>query len=68
MEQNQNPNYVSALLMPRAESKSDRRAWSIPLLGVWVPFFTATNAAGESAIPSEVLGAPIRLQRNKDGT
>ena len=62
------PNYVSALLMPHAEAKSDRRVWSVPLLGVWVPFFTATNAAGETDISSDVIGAPIRLQRNQDGT
>ncbi len=62
------PNYVSALLMPHAESKSDKRVWSVPLLGVWVPFFTATNAAGETDIASDVLGAPIRLQKNQDGT
>ena len=62
------PNYVSALLMPHAESKSDRRVWSVPLLGVWVPFFTATNTAGETDIAADVLGAPIRLQKNQDGT
>src|SRR3989304_1704464 len=62
------PNYVSALLMPHAESKSDRRVWSVPLLAVWVPFFTATNVAGETNIASDVIGAPIRLQKNQDGT
>jgi len=62
------PNYVSALLMPHAEAKSDRRVWSVPLLGVWVPFFTATNTAGETDIAADVLGAPIRLQKNQDGT
>ena len=62
------PNYVSALLMPHAESKSDKRVWSVPLLGVWVPFFTATNAAGETDIAADVIGAPIRLQKNQDGT
>ena len=67
-ETSNTPNYVSALLMPHAESKSDRRVWSVPLLGVWVPFFTATNAAGETDIGSDVLGAPIRLQKNQDGT
>ena len=42
--------------------------WSIPLQGVWIPFFTATNTAGETAIDAETLGAPLRLQREKDGT
>ncbi|MEE9203288.1 MAG: hypothetical protein V3U31_08850, partial [Dehalococcoidia bacterium] len=44
------------------------RAWSIPVTGVWLPFFTATNAAGETALAAEVLGAPMRLAREKDGT
>ena len=36
---------------------------------VWLfPVFTATNTAGETAIPPEALGAPLRLQRNPDGT
>ena len=30
--------YISALLQPRAECTADRRSWSIPVFGVWVPF------------------------------
>lgn len=45
----------------------DRRAWNIPLYGVWVPFFTATNAQGKTDIPSEALGAPLRLKKASDG-
>ena len=33
---------------------------------VWVPFFTATNVTGETAVPSEDLGAPLRLSKAKD--
>ncbi len=66
--QSKSPSYVSALLMPRAQAASDKRVWSVPLAGVWVPFFVATNTAGETDIAPDVLGAPIRLQRNQDGT
>lgn len=35
---------------------------------VWVPFFTATNAMGDTNISHETLGAPIRLGLQKDGS
>ena len=62
------PGYVSALLRPIPGQATDRKVWSIPLAGVWQPFFTATNAAGETAIPAEALGNPLRLALEKDGT
>lgn len=62
------PNYITALLQPIPERGSDRKVWSIPLAGVLVPFFTATNAAGDTAITAESLGYPLRLMREKDGT
>ena len=62
------PSYISGLLKPMPERATDRRVWSVPLQGVWLPFFTATNVAGETALSAEVLGAPLRLQREKDGT
>jgi len=62
------PGYVSALLRPIPGQATDRKVWSIPLGGVWVPFLTATNAAGETAIPAEALGNPLRLALEKDGT
>ena len=62
------PGYISALVKPLPGRGTDRRAWSIPLAGVWLPFFTATNTAGETAIEVEALGAPLRLQYEKDGT
>jgi hypothetical protein len=62
------PGYISALVKPLPGRGTDRRAWSIPLAGVWLPFFTATNTAGETAIEAEALGAPLRLQYEKDGT
>ncbi len=68
MTENATPSYISALVKPLPGRGSDRRAWSIPLAGVWLPFFTATNTAGETAIEAEVLGAPLRLQHEKDGT
>jgi hypothetical protein len=68
MTENATPGYISALVKPLPGRGSDRRAWSIPLAGVWLPFFTATNTAGETAIEAEALGAPLRLQYEKDGT
>ncbi|MEK7994109.1 MAG: hypothetical protein AAB403_09930 [Planctomycetota bacterium] len=62
------PVYIKTLLKPpAAQPSSDRRVWSVPLGGVWIPFFTATNVAGETAISADVLGAPLRLAREQDG-
>ena len=67
MTQNSNtPSYIKALLAPN-KSRGSRRAWSIDVESVWVPFFTATNVMGETDLPDDVLGAPIRLARSKDG-
>jgi len=61
------PNYIKALLMPNASKPTARKVWSIDLEAVWLPFFTATNVTGDSCIPSEALGAPIRLAYGTDG-
>ncbi len=53
---------------PVKEGASDRRSWGIPVFQVWVPFFTATNAKGESHISAEALGYPVRLAKDKDGS
>lgn len=53
---------------PVKEGAADRRSWGIPVFGVWVPFFTATNTKGESHISAEALGYPVRLAKDKDGT
>ena len=62
------PNYIQALLMPQAKKSTGRRVWSIDLETVWLPFFTATNAEGQTLIPSDALGCPLRLGYNHDGT
>lgn len=62
------PGYISALLQPRPQATADRRAWSIPVFGVWVPFFTATNTEGQTHISAEALGAPVRLAKDSDGS
>ena len=64
----QSPNYIKNLLTPSAKSPQARRVWSIDLETVWLPFFTATNTMGDTAIPSDALGAPIRLAYDKDGS
>ena len=62
------PNYIKNLLAPSAKSPQARRVWSIDLETVWLPFFTATNTMGDTAIPSDALGCPIRLAYDKDGS
>ena len=67
MTQTQTPGYIKALLAPTGSSRVSRRAWGIDVGNVWVPFFTATNEMGETNIADDVLGAPIRLAKGKDG-
>ena len=61
------PNYIRNLLLPNAKSPTGRRVWSIDLETVWLPFLTATNTMGDTAIPLDALGSPIRLAYDKDG-
>ena len=61
------PDYIKALLVPPTSGGASRRAWSIDVETTWVPFFTATNVMGETQLPDEVLGAPIRLAKSPDG-
>jgi hypothetical protein len=63
----QTPGYIKALLAPSGSGPVSRRAWGIDVGNVWVPFFTATNEMGETNIADDVLGAPIRLAKGKDG-
>ena len=64
----QTPNYIKALLIRNGKKPAARKAWSIDLETVWLPFFTATNTVGDTAIPSDALGAPLRLAYNPDGS
>jgi len=65
---NQTPNYIKSLLLPSTKSPQGRKVWSIDLEQVWLPFFLATNAMSDTAIPSDALGCPIRLAFDKDGS
>ena len=58
---------VKSMLTPTRRG-GDKRAWSIPVATTWVPFFTATNVKGFTNIEPDVLGAPLRLAKNQDGT
>ena len=62
------PTYIKNLLIPNTKSPTGRRVWSIDLETVWLPFLTATNTMGETAIPSDALGSPMRLSYDKDGS
>ena len=62
------PNYIKSLVTPQSGKKPQgRKVWSIDLETVWLPFFTATNAQGDTAIPSAALGCPMRLAYDKAG-
>ena len=61
------PNYIKSLLKANASKPQGRKVWSIDLETVWLPFFTATNTMGDTRIPHEALGAPLRLAYNPDG-
>jgi len=62
------PTYIKNLLRPNGQKPSGRKVWSIDLESVWLPFFTATNTEGITLIPSEALGAPLRLAYELDGS
>jgi len=63
----ESPNYIKALLRPNGSKPKGRKVWSIDLEAVWLPFFTATNTMGETAIADDALGAPLRLAYGADG-
>jgi len=62
------PQYIKNLLLPSTKSPRGRRVWSIDLETTWLPFFMATNTMGDTAIPADALGSPIRLAYDKDGS
>ena len=59
------PSHISALLQPTASKPQGRKVWSIDLETVWIPFFLATNVVKATAIPSDALGAPLRINYDK---
>jgi len=61
-------SYIAQLVKPVTNKSSSRKVWSVDLETVWLPFFTATNAMGNTAIKHEALGCPLRLGYNKDGS
>ncbi len=62
------PSYIKSLVTPNTTKKPQgRKVWSIDLETVWLPFFTATNTMGDTAIPSEAIGCPMRLAYDKAG-
>jgi gas vesicle protein len=67
-ESTQTPTYIKNLLKPTATKATSRKVWSIDLETTWLPFFTASNAMNDTAIPHEALGAPLRLAYAQDGS
>jgi len=61
------PNYIKSLLKANIQKPQGRKVWSIDLETAWLPFFTATNVMGETRIPVDAIGAPLRLAYNPDG-
>ena len=68
MNETKTPAYIKNLLRPNASKPAGRKVWSIDLESTWLPFFTATNAMRETAIPHEALGCPLRLAYNQDAS
>jgi len=62
------PTYIKALLLPNGKKPAGRKVWSIDLELVWLPFFTATNTMGDTQIPPDAMGAPLRLAYEQDGS
>lgn len=62
------PEYIKALLKPNGSKPKGRKVWSIDLETVWLPFLTATNLMGDTAISHDALGAPLRLAYDADGS
>jgi hypothetical protein len=62
------PSYIKSLLIPNGKKPVGRKVWSLDLQTVWLPFFTATNAVGDTQLPPDTIGAPIRLALEQDGT
>ena len=61
------PSYIKSLVIPTTRKAQGRKVWSIDLEQVWLPFFTATNTMGDTAIPRDALGCPLRLGFDKTG-
>ncbi|MBA7539430.1 hypothetical protein ES705_31709 [subsurface metagenome] len=63
------PTSIASLFTPNGKkAPAVKRVWGIDLATVWLPFFTATNTQGVTAIPSDALGCPMRLKYNADGS
>ena len=64
----ESPQYIKTLLRPNGSKPRGRKVWSVDLESVWLPFFTASNVTGDTCIPNESLGAPLRLAYELDGS
>lgn len=62
------PSYITALLTPNGKKSAVKRVWGIDLSMIWLPFFLATNTQGDTAIPADALGCPMRLAYASDGS
>jgi len=58
---------IQSLLRPSVKRTGERKVWGLGLETTLVPFFTAEAVEGHAYIPPEVLGCPLRLQRDEDG-
>ncbi len=70
MEQQTNRSYVQMMLAAgkKSQRQPSRKLWGIGMDDVLLPFMVASNARGDTAIPRDALGAPLRLAVNDDGT
>ncbi len=61
------PNYIKSLVIPQTKRPTKRNAWGIDFATVWLPFFTACNAMGDTHIASDAIGCPLRVGYDKTG-
>lgn len=60
-------SFIQSLVTPSVGGATRRMSWGVDVEAVWVPFFTATNAVGDTNVSHDALGAPIRLSVDKAG-
>lgn len=58
---------IHSLVKSAPPKLKDKNLKGMPLNGLWIPFFTATNVARETNLSAGALGAPMQLVRTKAG-
>jgi len=62
-----NPLSISSLVRQGPAPRSSKKLWGGDVETQWVPFFSATNVLGDTAISDTSMGAPIITPIGEDG-